>query len=310
MKWQDKAKVMRLCATLPLGKSVYKWGQRRIGRLQAEPMRRLPYQREMLSWLLMHGDVVQGATLFEVGTGHIPIVPIGFFLSGADRIITVDLHRRIDWRLTQKALMWIASNYTIVKDLYRELLVDSDFDQRFALLERLQTKPRVFLEEARIEYLAPMDAAHTALPSASVDLHFSVTTLEHIPYSVLVEIFQEAKRILKPTGHALHFIDLSDHFQHQDKSISKINFLQFTDEEWNQIAGNEFAYCNRLRSRDYHQLFTDLSYQVLRYETSVDVEATELLQSGFVLDKHFHSYTPEETCTVAVRAMLMNSRGM
>jgi len=39
---------------------------------------------------------VEGKTFFEVGTGHNPIVPIGFFLCGAEKIVTVDLHRRLD----------------------------------------------------------------------------------------------------------------------------------------------------------------------------------------------------------------------
>ena len=40
----------------------------------------------------------------------------------------------------------------------------------------------------------------------------------------------------------MHFVDLSNHFQHQDQSITRINFLKFSDLEWNRIAGNEFAY--------------------------------------------------------------------
>jgi len=51
-----------------------------------------------------------------------------------------------------------------------------------------------------------------------------------------------------PTG-------LSIHFQHQDNSISRINFIRFSDNEWTNIAGNQFAYCNRLRVNDYLNLF-------------------------------------------------------
>ena len=38
--------------------------------------------------------------------------------------------------------------------------------------------------------------------------------------------------MLSPQGLALYYIDLSDHFSHDDHSISAINFLQFSDEQW------------------------------------------------------------------------------
>jgi len=107
--------------------------------------------------------------------------------------------------------------------------------------------PECFLKKAQIVYLAPLDATNSPLPENTVNCHFSITTLEHIPEAVLRSIFAEARRILKPKGIAIHFVDLSDHFSHQDDTISSINFLKFSDSEWNHLAGNEFAYCNRLR---------------------------------------------------------------
>jgi hypothetical protein len=78
-----------------------------------------------------------------------------------------------------------------------------------------------------------------------------VTTLEHIPENVIIDIFKEASRILKKGSICVHFIDLSDHFQHQDGTISSINFLKYSNAHWEKIAGNEFAYCNRLRALEY-----------------------------------------------------------
>ena len=56
------------------------------------------------------GEKVEGKTVFEVGTGHCPIVPIGFFLCGAEKVITVDLHRRLDFGILKKSLVWMAEN--------------------------------------------------------------------------------------------------------------------------------------------------------------------------------------------------------
>ena len=129
---------------------------------------------------------------------------------------------------------------------------------------------------------------------------------------VLRDVFAEAKRILKPTSIAIYFVDLSDHFQHRDRSITRINFLRYSDDEWAKIAGKQFAYCNRLRASDYFKLFSDCHFQVLRKETAIDVEALDSLHNGFVLNDKFQQYDPEDitnTCLLInlIKAFLEKS---
>lgn len=81
-------------------------------------MSRLPVQGTMYEWLKQSGHSVVDKQFFEVGTGHVPNAPIGFFLSGAGSVTTVDLNRRIDWDLTRKSLQWISANKDTVFDLY------------------------------------------------------------------------------------------------------------------------------------------------------------------------------------------------
>jgi SAM-dependent methyltransferase len=303
MHWQMKAAIMRLCSRFPLGDRLYMIGQKKLGRLQANPLARLPIQVKMTRWLMEQGILITGSCLFEVGSGNIPLVPIGFFLSGAGRVITVDLHKRIDWGLTRSCLEWIALHRGEVQAMYSEV-VDLDlFNERLAVLARRQSTPQRFLEEAGIEYWAPQDAARTSLPAASVDCHFSVTTLEHIPPATLNDIFKEARRILKSNGAAIHFVDLSDHFQHQDRSITQINFLRFSEAEWEKIAYNEFAYCNRLRASDYLRLFAALGYKQLRVEGDIDSESLQALKDGFRVDGQFMPYSSEDLCTCSLRGV-------
>jgi SAM-dependent methyltransferase len=149
-----------------------------------------------------------------------------------------------------------------------------------------------------------MDAAHTKLPSHSIDFHFSVTVLEHIPPAILTDIFNEAKRILKPTGRAIHIVDLSDHFQHQDTSITQINFLRFTEQQWQHWAGNEYAYCNRLRGSDYLSLLTNTGFQVLKAEKIVDEASVLALQNGFKVDENFSQYDIEDLAIRTLKLLL------
>jgi len=157
---------------------------------------------------------------------------------------------------------------------------------------------------ANIQYLAPADAANTNLLNDSIDYHISTNTLEHIPYEVIRNIFIEAKRILKDKGIAIHFIDLSDHFQHQDNSISRINFLRFSNDEWSYIAGNQFAYCNRLRASDYLTLLNELRFDIVHIEKIIDENSMNKIQDGFKINKKFNSYKSEDICTTALKIML------
>lgn len=130
--------------------------------------------------------------------------------------------------------------------------------------------------------------------------------LEHIPKNIIKDISLEAERILKPGSAAVLFVDLSDHFQHLDRSISRINFLRFSAEEWQRIAGNEFAYCNRLRASQYKELLAPLDFTIGREEYIVDRESLAQIQENtfFKVDSMFSLFSPKELCTVSLRILL------
>jgi len=107
MRWQAKAKIMKACDLLPAGAELYKLIQKTFRRLKADPMTRIPAQIEMARWIFETGGKIDGKTFFEVGTGHCPVVPIGFFLCGAEKVVTVDLHKRLDLGILEKSLVWI-----------------------------------------------------------------------------------------------------------------------------------------------------------------------------------------------------------
>jgi hypothetical protein len=305
MRWKRKAAIARICARLPFGNAVYKQGQKCFGQLRMDPRRRLAMQLKMCRWLIDSGRRVEGARCFEVGTGHIPVVPIGFFLSGAASTITADLNRRIDWSLTRATLRWIAEHSAELSALYSpEIVAPETLERRFALLERHWRNPREFLEAAGIRYLAPQDAARTPLTRGSIDCHCSVTVLEHIPPPELAAILHEARRLLSASGVALHFVDPSDHFQHQDRSITAINFLQYSEQEWARLAGNRFAYCNRMRASDVLALVRDTGFSVERCESTVDPAAMEALRNGFAVDPAFARYRRDDLCTTQLNLML------
>jgi SAM-dependent methyltransferase len=276
-------------------------------------MSRIPAQIEMARWILEMGGKVEGKTFFEVGTGHNPIVPIGFFLCGAEKVVTVDLHRRLDFGILKKSLVWMAENRDEICGYYEgvanpQIAQITQIDKRMDLIDSLKGVPEKFLSEANIQYLAPADAANTDLPDESVDYHISTTVFEHIPGDDIKRILKEAKRILKKDGIAIHFIDLSDHFQHQDKSITSINFLRYSEKEWDKIAGNEFAYCNRLRASDYLTIFEGSGFDVCRKEVQEDKEARRSMENGFIIDERFRDSSVDDLCATGLRVALKENR--
>jgi hypothetical protein len=97
---------------------------------------------------------------------------------------------------------------------------------------------------------------------------------------------------------------LSDHFQHQDKSITHINFLRYPDEKWEKLAGNEFAYCNRLRASDYFVLFKEVGFDVCRKKVQEDKGARESMGNGFMVDGKFRGYSVYDLCVTGFRVAL------
>lgn len=202
--------------------------------------------------------------------------------------------------------MWMAENRDEVCGYYDGVANPqiTQIVERMDMIDRLKHRPKKFLSEANIVYLAPADASNIDLSDESVDYHISTTVFEHIPGEDIERILKEAKRILKKDGIAIHFIDLSDHFQHQDKSITGINFLRYSEKEWDKIAGNQFAYCNRLRVSDYLAMFEGLGFDVCRKEVQEDQEARESMRNGFVVDERFRDYSVDDLCATGFRVAL------
>jgi SAM-dependent methyltransferase len=288
MNWKIKAWLQRSCNAIPAGGLIYHQFQKYFGGLRLpEYMNKFNVQKKMAQSLHRHGVQIAGAEVVEVGTGWIPLVPIGYWLCGAARVRTYDLNRYLQVPLLQNALHWISNHSSMLVEHYAPVVPMEKLAARFELLENLKDRPEDFLREARIEYHAPADASRTGLPDESVDIHFSANCFEHIPGNVLSAILREARRVLKPDGLAMHHVDPSDHFAHCDPSISSINFLQYEPDEWRCYNDNRFAYHNRLRDADYRRVFRESSLEIAEGEFQVDPRALSALQKGFPLARAY-----------------------
>jgi hypothetical protein len=306
MNWRLKSAIQRFCGSLPVGSDlIYYRLQRRFGSLRHPPPP-TPILKDAISfakWLTAAGISVRGLGCMEVGTGRRVDLPFGLFLLGARSTHTFDLNRYLKPELVELSLEYMRRERATIEEMFVSVAEDrNECLGRVRQLLQQQTAADA-LAIAGITYHAPADAAHTGLPAQCIDLHYSYTVDEHIPAAVLTKILREATRVLAPAGMALHHIDPSDHFSHEDPTISSINFLRFTEQEWHRHGGNKYAYHNRLRAHEHVQLFEACGFEVVRQETTIDDRALQALGNGFPLAADFRRYTAEQLSGSNIRIL-------
>lgn len=125
------------------------------------------------------------------------------------------------------------------------------------------------LKKYRIFYKAPADISKTDYKNDSLDACISTDTMEHISLKNLKKILLEIKRILRKDGLVSMVIDYSDHYSHTDKNIHPLNFLKFSEKEWNKKYNHKCHFQNRLRHSDYRKLFNEIGFDI-SYEKIID----------------------------------------
>jgi SAM-dependent methyltransferase len=299
MDWKRKAQIQRTLAAMPMGATLYVQIQRHFGKLAADPFKRVPNHVRMLQMLQACGFTVEGSRCLEVGTGHIPALPFLYHLAGAKSILTVDLYPRLQWSEMGASLRQLISREDELVESYGGLVEEADLRRRVAAMGRFLERPQEFFEHAGIRYLAPGDAAAVDAADGSFDLHTSTNVLEHIPPPVIADILEEAHRLLGEHGLACHTIDPGDHFN-SPGGVSAVNFLQFSEEQWDRIAGNQFAYHNRMRYPQFLDAFENAGLRVIDAGASIDEKAMQALKDGLTVDPVFAGFTPEELSSVRV----------
>ncbi len=307
MNWTTKARVQNLIAALPgpLADHCYYRMQRMVGGLRNPTPVKQIVAGCRLAEAIQAQRPLEGARVMEVGTGRSLAIPLLTWLLGAEQVLTVDLNRYLRPEVLLADLAYLRANQPWLKEQLAAVVGEAgptEGRQADLLALDLERPPARVLEEllqlCSIDYRAPADASALDLAAESIDVHLSRHVLEHVPPDALAGILREAARVLKPDGLCVHLIDLSDHFQHQDSSISPVNFLRYSEAEWDRLAGNRFMYMNRLRASDYLAIFEAAGLTLLDVSSVVDDEALGLIDSGGLpLDGRFEGRTSEDLAT-------------
>lgn len=303
MDWKNKARIAKAFAKLPSGLSYssYYLLQRHFGALRTvNPLVCLRGGVAMVDMIRKHKRKLTGSeTFLEVGTGWCLSLPIALWLCGAFRTITVDLNPYLKSELVFEEIEYIRNHQEMVTQVFGPHSRDSVFQERFELLLQSGKDLDRLLSSMNVDYIAPADATRLDLAGKSIDYHVSFMALQHIRPEPLAGILREGRRLVKASGLLLHHIVFGDLFSDFDRSISPVNFLQFSDQEWESIAGNRFMYHNRLRVDELREIFEDAGLAILDLDPKIDSASLRVLESGELsLDPRFRNKTRETNATI------------
>ena len=301
MDWKTKAAIQRWVGALPDAVSypAYYAIQRTLGGLRhPNPIDHLTGGLGVAERIWRDQRPVRSRRFLEIGTGRQVNVPIALWLCGAASVVTVDLNPYLKAALVFEHIDYMRRHPSDIDRLFSRVPDRALFTERFRqLVDAPRDLDRLF-SMIGLTYLAPADATRLDLPPGSVDYHISFTVLEHIPPPVLERIVAEGCRLLAGDGRFVHYVDFSDHFAHADPSLSLVNFLQFSEDEWAWWAGNRYAYHNRLRVDEFAAVVERAGAAVLAIEPAIDARSLDALRQGHRLDPRFAGKPAETNATV------------
>lgn len=262
MNWRLKALAFKILE-LPGGEAVHHLLQRRVTRTWPRPrhvIEGLVRKAERVVEDCVRSGIGLPDSVMEVGAGRDLTVPLALRRLGVRRVIASDISRlaRIDLINHAASVVW------------GETIHFRDWNDvsRFGIDYRAPHFPR--------EY------------DAKVSCTCSNEVLEHVPVTDLKELLAAIHGVT--TGITTHSIDYSDHYANADPSISRLNFLRFTDAEWRPF-NSRFQYVNRLRHCDYVRMFREAGFRVTETRVSRGEVSKEL---ALAIAPQFKAYGDED----------------
>jgi SAM-dependent methyltransferase len=290
MRWLAKATLQRTLGALPQGERLNYIFQRHV--LHSFPVADAAYRQKFtravnhLAAYEQHGPHLPAAeaTFFEFGAGWDLAIPLSYALLGVGRQIVIDIRPSARIELVNETIAALGRLRPELEEATgRGLREASGPVGSIAELE-----PRF-----GIHYLAPCDARDSGLAPGIVDFVSSTDTCEHIPPADLAKVFAECRRLLRPGGAFSCRIDLQDHYSYFDRSLSRYNFLRFSDPVW-ALVNSPLHYQNRLRAPDYLRLVREAGLDLVVENPSGPSEQGRAELQALPLAKRFRGYPPEE----------------
>ena len=290
MRWLAKAALQRALGALPQGEGLNYVFQRRVLRSfpigDAALRQKFTRAAHHLAAYEEHRPAVPAAeaTFFEFGAGWDLAIPLAYAQLGVGHQVLIDVRPSARTELLSETVAAFDRLRPELEEVAGRRLRDLGGPLRS--LAQLETR-------FGIRYLAPCDARATGLPAGSMDFVSSTDTCEHIPRADLAAIFAECRRLLRPGGAFSCRIDLQDHYAYFDHSLSRYNFLRFSDRTW-ALVNSPLHFQNRLRAPEYLRLVREAGLELVVDNPSGPSEQGRAELEELPLAQRFRAYPPEE----------------
>ncbi len=301
MNWKIKALLMDIFSCVPFGARLHYGMQRHI-------TKSLPSGDAMFAKIVAQakrhveafernrGGKIEEASFYEFGAGWELGIPLSFYCLGVQQQTLIDIrsHLRFDLvNATIDTLRRVGGNLGLRR-----------FPERCLPTGSRQAGIRALQEWYGIQYMAPCDARNSGLPEQSFDFISSSSTMEHIPARDIPPVLKECRRLLKEDGVMSFLIDYKDHYSYCDEAIGPFNFLRYSDGRW-KLYSPSLYYQNRMRHRDYGEMFSRQKLGVLEEEIIEPSEPELQSLCALVLDPMFRTrYTFEELSACGAHVVL------
>lgn len=245
--------------------------------------------KHLLFYREIKGNEQYPARYLELGTGWYPVVPLCFWLNGSEDIFTVD----ISPLLSKKALLITLNKFF---DWYQKGILEKYLvlrKERMEIIKKVlvDNKEKSLNDLLKIFNMTYIVGDASKIKIKNIDFVTSNNVLEHIYPQFLIPILENLYfNVLREGGIMSHFIDMSDHFAHADKSINIYNFLKFSDAQWKWID-NTIQPQNRLRLKEYEILFKSIN---IPFKVNEFRKGEPELLKGIRINERFLKFSTEE----------------
>lgn len=256
VKYVMAAILLKLFSTSPPAKQLYRklgntYGmKRRISR--GLPAFYVNRAKQIIQLCKKYQAIQDGETVLEIGTGWVHWESIIMRLFYDIKACAFDV-----WDNRQmEAVRHYFRDFEVIVD--KEIEMDLEESRRVhSLLESIQgTKSfEEVYDLLGLRYVVDDEGSLNRFEDESFNLIVSSGVLEHVHESRLLYFVKEIYRLLKPNGYSIHHIVLGDHLAFYDKSVSKKNYLQYSDSVWKRRFENSVQYFNRVQRPEWIDIF-------------------------------------------------------
>ncbi|MGV0982103.1 MAG: hypothetical protein ACOYB0_07070 [Polynucleobacter sp.] len=233
---------------------------------------------------------INGKNCLEIGTGYVGINSVIAWILGAESVVSIDLNRILVISALKESIR--LANRSTVNNLTLDYC--GNIDEIKNRLKKLYQW--VDSDNENTDNFFDYQAPHNILNikeniNSDYDLIFSVSTLEHIDLVIIDRFIDKLSLMTKHGGINMHYIDLSDHFDHRKNPLKFLGI----NSEYNENMDSD-SRGNRLRINQWLEIFSRKSSNIfIAEEVSANKKYLPL-----ILEEKFKSQKIKDLLVISI----------